>query len=112
MLTHSLVAIAYVMQKAPYVFPIIGGRKVEHLYQNLEALDISLTNEQIKALDDIVPFVKGFPYSNFVSPLVLSAFYDDVAQRHFQGDGSDYGNIYKSAGHFDRWPKQEAIRPN
>lgn len=27
----SAVAIAYVMQKVPYVFPIIGGRKVEHL---------------------------------------------------------------------------------
>ena len=55
------------MQKAPYVFPIIGGRKIEHLYQNLEALEISLTPEQIKTLDDIVPFNKGFPFSNFVS---------------------------------------------
>ena len=25
-----LVAIAYVMQKTPYVFPIVGARKVEH----------------------------------------------------------------------------------
>ena len=55
------------MQKAPFVFPIVGGRKVEHLYQNLEALDISLTPEQIKALDNIVPFDKGFPFSGFVS---------------------------------------------
>ena len=30
----TAVAIAYVMQKAPFVFPIIGGRKVEHLHQN------------------------------------------------------------------------------
>lgn len=72
MLTSPLVAIAYVMQKAPYVFPIVGGRKIEHLYQNLEALDISLTNEQIKALEDIVPFNKGFPYSGFVSSCSLS----------------------------------------
>ena len=60
-------AIAYLMQKAPYVFPIIGGRKVEHLHQNLEALEISLTPEQIKTLDNIVPFDKGFPFSGFVS---------------------------------------------
>lgn len=59
------------MQKAPYVFPVIGGRKVEHLYQNLEALDISLTPEQIKVLDDIVPFDKGFPFSSFVSTMSL-----------------------------------------
>ncbi|KAI0643569.1 Aldo/keto reductase [Trametes meyenii] len=30
------VAIAYVMHKAPYVFPIIGGRKVEHLLANVD----------------------------------------------------------------------------
>ncbi|KDR81932.1 hypothetical protein GALMADRAFT_221816 [Galerina marginata CBS 339.88] len=45
-----LVAIAYLMQKTTYVFPIIGGRKVEHLLSNIEALDISLTDEQIKPL--------------------------------------------------------------
>ncbi|CDO71415.1 hypothetical protein BN946_scf184909.g9 [Trametes cinnabarina] len=31
------VAIAYVMQKVPYVFPIVGGRKVEHFRGNLTA---------------------------------------------------------------------------
>ena len=56
------VAIAWIMQKAPYVFPIIGGRKVEHLQANLEALEISLSDEQIKKLDNIVPFNKGFPF--------------------------------------------------
>jgi aryl-alcohol dehydrogenase-like predicted oxidoreductase len=65
-----LVAIAYLMQKAPYVFPIIGGRKVEHFYANLEALDIALTPEQIKTLDNIVPFDKGFPYG-FVSNKIM-----------------------------------------
>ena len=59
------------MHKAPRVFPIIGGRKVEHLYQNIEALSISLTAEQVKALDGIVPFNKGFPYNVFVSEYIL-----------------------------------------
>ena len=67
---HLTVAIAYVMQKAPYVFPIIGGRKVEHLHQNLEALDIALTPEHIQYLESILPFDIGFPASRFVrSPL-------------------------------------------
>jgi hypothetical protein len=61
------VAIAYLMQKYPYVFPIVGGRKVEHLQANLEALEISLGPEQITYLESIVPFDKGFPYSAFVS---------------------------------------------
>ena len=60
-------AIAYLMQKAPYVFPVIGGRKVEHLLANLEALEISLTSEHIAFLDGILPFRKGFPFDMFVS---------------------------------------------
>lgn len=72
------VAIAWTMQRVPYVFPIIGGRKVEHLQANLEALDIALTPEQIKFLDDVVPFDKGFPYSFFVRflrPLIVLCRY-------------------------------------
>ncbi|KAF9237344.1 NADP-dependent oxidoreductase domain-containing protein [Melanogaster broomeanus] len=57
----TAVAIAYVMQKAPYVFPIVGGRKVEQLEANLEALEIVLTPEHIKYLENIVPFDPGFP---------------------------------------------------
>ena len=62
----TAVAIAYVMQKAPYVFPIIGGRKVEHLHSNLEALEIVLTLEHIKYLESIVPFDPGFPMNIIV----------------------------------------------
>ncbi len=60
------VAIAYVMQKAPYVFPIIGGRKIEHLQQNLEALSIALTQKHIEYLESILPFDIGFPQKFFV----------------------------------------------
>jgi len=58
----TAVAIAYLMQKTPYVFPIIGGRKVEHMIANLEALEISLSDDQIKYLESVVPFEPGFPY--------------------------------------------------
>ena len=66
-------AIAYVMHKTPYVFPIIGGRKVEHLEANLKALDISLSKEQIEYLESTVPFDPGFPTTMIVS-LVLVFF--------------------------------------
>lgn len=56
------------MQKTPYVFPIVGGRKVEHLNDNLEALSIVLTPEHITYLESIVPFDKGFPTNLLVSP--------------------------------------------
>ena len=60
------VAIAYVMQKAPYVFPLVGGRKVEQLYDNIKALSIALTPKQIEYLEGEVPFDPGFPHSLIV----------------------------------------------
>jgi aryl-alcohol dehydrogenase-like predicted oxidoreductase len=55
------VALAYVMHKFPFVYPIIGGRKVEHLQANIEALKISLSEEQIKTLESALPLDPGFP---------------------------------------------------
>jgi hypothetical protein len=56
------VAIAYVLHKTPYVFPIIGGRKLEQMEQNIKGLDISLTDEQMKFLESEAPeFDVGFP---------------------------------------------------
>ena len=53
------------MAKAPNVFPIVGGRKVEHLKDNIQALSIKLTDAQIKKLEEASPFTHGFPM-NFV----------------------------------------------
>lgn len=59
------VALAYVMHKTPYVFPIIGGRKVEHLKGNIEALTLRLSNEDINEIEAAYPFDLGFPH-NFI----------------------------------------------
>ncbi|KAK4504784.1 hypothetical protein PRZ48_002746 [Zasmidium cellare] len=61
----TAVALAYVMAKAPRVFPIVGGRKVEHLQQNIKALDIKLSDKQIEELESVYSFEPGFP-NNFV----------------------------------------------
>lgn len=55
----TAIALAYVMSKAPNVFPIVGGRKVEHLMDNVQALKIKLSTEQIEYLESIVPFEPG-----------------------------------------------------
>lgn len=57
------VALAYVMHKAPYVFPIVGGRKVSHLASNIEALGLELTTEEIEEIDGAYGFDIGFPHS-------------------------------------------------
>lgn len=60
------VALAYVMHKAPYVFPIVGGRKIDHLEGNIEALSLELSDEDIAEIDGAAPFDVGFPM-NFLS---------------------------------------------
>ena len=60
------------MQKTPYVFPIIGCRKIEQLQANVEALDVVLSEEQIKYLESVLPFDPGFPHTFVVSCLQLA----------------------------------------
>jgi len=86
------IAIAYHLQKLPYVFPIIGGRKVEQLHENITALDISLTPDQIKRIEEAKHFEPGFPHSMI-------------------GDGTYRNFLDNSAAHYDRVPVQQAITP-
>lgn len=55
------IAQAYIMQKAPYVFPIIGSRKVEHIVGAMEAVKVSLSDEDIDMIENAVHFQHGFP---------------------------------------------------
>ncbi|KAJ5966036.1 NADP-dependent oxidoreductase domain-containing protein [Penicillium waksmanii] len=61
----TAIALAYVMAKAPNVFPLVGGRKVEYLHDNIQALKIKLSQEQIDYLESVRPFEIGFP-NNFI----------------------------------------------
>lgn len=61
----AAVALAYLIQKAPNVIPIIGGRKIEHLHDNVRALSLKLTDSQMKFLESRTEFDIGFP-ANFV----------------------------------------------
>jgi aryl-alcohol dehydrogenase-like predicted oxidoreductase len=61
----TAIALAYVISKAPQVYPIVGGRKVEHLKDNIQALKIKLSEEQIEYLESQTSFDIGFP-NNFI----------------------------------------------
>ena len=64
------IALAYVMQKAPYVFPIVGARKLEHIKGNIAGLGVSLTGEEIKEIESAYEFDPGFPHT-FLSGSLL-----------------------------------------
>jgi aryl-alcohol dehydrogenase-like predicted oxidoreductase len=72
------VALAYVMHKAPYVFPIVGGRKVEHLKGNIEALGLKLSEEEMKDIDGAYGFEIGFPHNFFNSTNTMILGPEDI----------------------------------
>ncbi|KAI0301754.1 Aldo/keto reductase [Multifurca ochricompacta] len=89
----TAVAIAYHLVKMPYVFPIVGGRKIDQLRDNLKALDISLTPEHIQKIESAKKFDIGFPFNLF-------------------GTGADDSFPLKTTAHVDRVPLQQAIKPS
>ena len=106
----TAVAIAYVMQKTPHVFPIVGGRKVEHLESNLEALEIVLTPEHIKYLESIIPFDPGFPTTLIVS--LFSSRHSLLSNAFTQGDGSEYMVLMAATAYMEKQPPLRAIAPD
>jgi hypothetical protein len=56
------------MQKTPYVFPIIGGRKIDHLKGNIEGLSLELSEGEIKEIEGAHPFDIGFPMNFLGGP--------------------------------------------
>ena len=86
------VALAYVLQKQPYVHPIVGGRKVEHLQGNIDALSLELSEQDIKDIEEASGFQLGFPYSML-------------------GQKPEDSFLMNAAGTFDYVPPQTAIRP-
>lgn len=97
------VAMAYVREKSPYVFPIVGGRKVEHLQGNIEALGIELTDEEIEEIEAATPFEIGFPLS------VLFEFGND--QKYNSRMSFKDIAILKPAGQFDDVQKTRPPKP-
>jgi diketogulonate reductase-like aldo/keto reductase len=61
----SQIALTYVMAKQPYIFSIVGIRKVEHLRDNIDALKVRLNQEEIKEIEKAYEFKLGFPHDPF-----------------------------------------------
>lgn len=97
------VALAYVMHKAPYVFPIVGGRKVEHLKGNIEALGLELSDEEIDEIDAESGFQIGFPM-NFLFEFGGGTYKTRMTS-------SDVG-LLKTAGKLDSVEHQRPIKPH
>ncbi|KAJ4263416.1 hypothetical protein NW762_006235 [Fusarium torreyae] len=64
------IALAYVMQEAPNVLPIVGGRTVEHIKGNIAGISVAHTEEEIEEIESAYRFDPGFPHT-FLSGSLL-----------------------------------------
>ncbi|KAI3340747.1 Aldo/keto reductase [Ustulina deusta] len=102
------VALAYCLQKTPYVFPIVGGRKVEHIQGSIDGLSIELTEDEVAQIDKAYPFDHGFPHT-FLSGTMFKGS-DHQAQKQVQGPGDVA--LTQAGGNFDWVLQPRALRPS
>jgi aryl-alcohol dehydrogenase-like predicted oxidoreductase len=50
--TPAQISLAWMLCKKPYIVPIPGTRKLERLKENAGASEISLTQQEVEALDE------------------------------------------------------------
>jgi aryl-alcohol dehydrogenase-like predicted oxidoreductase len=103
-MTLMNVALAYCMAKAAYVFPIMGGRKVEHLKGNVEALSLRLSEKDIVEIEEGYSFDPGFPHTFLSGTLWL----DEEPRGVYKPEDVW---VTKFAGTFDWVETAKAIQP-
>jgi aryl-alcohol dehydrogenase-like predicted oxidoreductase len=69
------VALAWLRYRPVPVIPIIGARKLSQLQDNLASFDLSLSTEQVQALDEASQIDLGFPYSLYGREFVRAIAY-------------------------------------
>ncbi|OKS88256.1 aldo/keto reductase [Mucilaginibacter polytrichastri] len=79
------VALKWTMQQGFSCTPIVGATKVDQLKDNLKTLDVTLTVDQLKRLDEVSAIKLGFPGDFFNEDAVkvnsFGGFYDKVEKR-------------------------------
>lgn len=56
--TPAQISLAWMLAKKPYIVPIPGGRKLEHLMDNIKATDVKITSAELEELDAALAKVK------------------------------------------------------
>lgn len=72
----SQVALGWLLNKG--IIPIVGARKVSHIEDNLKCVDVKLSTQHIKQLDEASQIELGFPHDFFKSDMVRNFAYNGV----------------------------------
>ncbi|MDX2180549.1 MAG: aldo/keto reductase [Bryobacteraceae bacterium] len=75
------IALAWLRQRPVPVIPILGARKISQLQDNLASLDLELTGEQMRTLDQASRVDLGFPQELYRRELVRNLVYGGLRDR-------------------------------
>jgi aryl-alcohol dehydrogenase-like predicted oxidoreductase len=75
------VALAWLRYRDVPVIPIIGARKLSQLQDNLASLELKLSAEQVKKLDQASKIELGFPESMYAKELVRGFRYGGMREQ-------------------------------
>ena len=69
------VALAWLRYRSAPVIPIIGARKLSQLQDNLASFEVTLSTDQLKALDEASAIELGFPYEMYAKAMPRAICY-------------------------------------
>ena len=75
------VALAWLRYRPVPVIPIIGARKIHQLEDNLKSLEVNLSPDQIRRLDEVSAISPGFPNSFFQNEMVRTFAFGGLRDR-------------------------------
>ena len=64
--TPSQVALAWLLHQPGVTAPIVGARRLEHVTDNLDAVNVDLSGDDLSKLDDASAIKPGFPHEFLV----------------------------------------------
>jgi aryl-alcohol dehydrogenase-like predicted oxidoreductase len=75
------VSLAWLRYRSVPVIPIIGARKFAQYQDNMASLDVTLSSEQVKSLDEASSIDLGFPYSMYAREMVRGIAYGGLRDK-------------------------------
>jgi aryl-alcohol dehydrogenase-like predicted oxidoreductase len=69
------VALAWLRYSPVPVIPIIGARKLSQFQDNLASFELTLSEDQLKTLDEASRIELGFPYDIYAKPIAQTSCY-------------------------------------
>jgi diketogulonate reductase-like aldo/keto reductase len=73
--------LAWLRYRPVPVIPIIGARKLSQLHDNLASLEVTLSPDQLKTLDEASHVDLGFPYELYSKDLPRAFAYGGLRDR-------------------------------